>query len=107
MTAISHGIYDEVPARPTAAQCAGGALDTEVYIRVDLPANAFVTTSQGFIVGIVFVRPDMKRQVRTTGTTHDIPSYHAVLCVQAKGSGTIVGPWSISAPDTVEKMTSN
>lgn len=97
-------LHDDNVARPRAVDCGDTDFTTDPYTRVDVSGSA-APTSQGFAVTITPQRPTTAVTVRTTGTTDEILPDVISLCVQAKGTGTIVGPWSISSAETLEKVT--
>ena len=99
--------HDDAVTRPRAADCAPGELDGNVYTRTDAGPSA-APTSQGFTVSFSPDRPTTERAVRQTNGTDVLEIIPDVvsLCVQAKygtGPGERVGPWSISAAETIEK----
>ena len=100
-------LHDDNVARPSAVDCGDADFASSPYARADVSANA-APTSQGFAVTITPVgRPATAVPVRTTGTTDEILPDIISLCVQAKGTGTIVGPWSISPAETIEKQNTS
>ena len=94
-------LHDDTVKKPTAATC-GDITDGTPYGVTENPTAA--PTSQGFTVTHTVARPATPVDVRTTGTTQEILPKIVSLCVQAKYGTDIVGPWSISSSETVEKQ---
>ena len=96
------GFHDDEVPRPDAEDCGDGDFQSGDYTNPDVtPA----LTGQGFSATLSVPRPTDERQV-ASGRTEVIPVVVS-LCVQARygtGAGERLGPWTVSAPETVEQQ---
>ncbi|MYC48684.1 MAG: fibronectin type III domain-containing protein [Synechococcus sp. SB0662_bin_14] len=93
--------HDNEVARPDAEDCGDSDFQSGDYTNPDVtPA----LTGQGFSVMLSVPRPTGEQQV-ASGSTEVIPVVVS-LCIQARygtGAHERLGPWTVSAPETVER----
>ena len=94
-------LHNNNVVRPRAVDCGDADFQSAPYTRTEI--TDATPTSQGFSVTINPSRPTTAVPVRTTGTTDEILPDVISLCVQATYGTDIVGPWSISSAETIEK----